>query len=587
GRVQHCRIHSQRDVNGDVVSYSLLEHLPFDSLYNLVAYYRQVPLRWKELEMQLSEPVPQPNGHEKKDWYHSGMSRGEAEFMLMRVPHDGAFLVRKRSEPGSFAITFRSEGKIKHCRVQQEGRLFLLGSSAEFESLVELVSYYEKQPLYRKTRLRYPINEETLQKLGTEMADFNSLYRSDSLYVTANNTTKPAGIMVKTLYDYQTERSDELSFLRNAIIRNVDKQDESWWKGDYGGKKQLWFPSNYVEEVANPLAQQEETDGSNPLGSLQKGTIDIPTTHITIHQQGKGSQRCVFTIEAKVMQPVVRPLDEAVTSQEELFSWVTKDGAITLFGTASASCDESRAVQESRRRNVALQMSELVVYCRPVPFDCAGDTDMWRLPFAILLIATVIPKSLMLQHHNPYLQYLPVTITFIKSLGQPQDNTREHSEVIIAEHSHKFNASKPFVWPHEPRSSRSISNPFVEVEICGAEFDSNKFKTEVAFSRVFSCFLVCALSLVRPPPHHPTHPTADNGLSPTWAVRSIIFDVLFPELTFLRFVVYEEDIFSDSNFLAQATFPVRGLKTGFRSVPLKNGYNEDIELASLLIHINI
>lgn len=112
----------------------------------------------------------------------------------MRVPRDGAFLVRKRSEQNSYAISFRwknpgqvtattgsfsptttrcsppahrAEGKIKHCRIQQEGRLFMLGSSAEFESLVDLVSYYEKHPLYRKMKLRYPINEDTLDRMGT------------------------------------------------------------------------------------------------------------------------------------------------------------------------------------------------------------------------------------------------------------------------------------------------------------------------------------------------------------------------------------------------------------------------------------
>lgn len=46
----------------------------------------------------------------------------------------------------------------------------MLGSSAEFESLVDLVSYYEKHPLYRKMKLRYPINEETLEKMGTAVS---------------------------------------------------------------------------------------------------------------------------------------------------------------------------------------------------------------------------------------------------------------------------------------------------------------------------------------------------------------------------------------------------------------------------------
>ncbi|ETE57584.1 1-phosphatidylinositol-4,5-bisphosphate phosphodiesterase gamma-1, partial [Ophiophagus hannah] len=68
-----------------------------------------------------------------------------------------------------------AEGKIKHCRVQQEGRLFTLGSSAEFESLLDLVSYYEKHPLYRKMKLRYPINEETLERMGTTSVENSPL----------------------------------------------------------------------------------------------------------------------------------------------------------------------------------------------------------------------------------------------------------------------------------------------------------------------------------------------------------------------------------------------------------------------------
>lgn len=58
----------------------------------------------------------------------------------------------------------RAEGKVKHCRILQEGRLFVLGTSACFESLVELVNYYEKHPLYRKVKLRYPVTEALLER---------------------------------------------------------------------------------------------------------------------------------------------------------------------------------------------------------------------------------------------------------------------------------------------------------------------------------------------------------------------------------------------------------------------------------------
>jgi phosphatidylinositol phospholipase C gamma-1 len=56
-------------------------------------------------------------------------------------------------------IDCRAERKIKHCRIKQEGRLYVIGS-AQFESLVELVSYYKRHPLYRKIKLCYPVNED-------------------------------------------------------------------------------------------------------------------------------------------------------------------------------------------------------------------------------------------------------------------------------------------------------------------------------------------------------------------------------------------------------------------------------------------
>lgn len=56
-------------------------------------------------------------------------------------------------------------------------------------------------------------------------------------------------ITVKALYDYRAQREDELSFCKHAIITSVVKHDGGWYQGNYGGKNQYWFPSNYVEEI--------------------------------------------------------------------------------------------------------------------------------------------------------------------------------------------------------------------------------------------------------------------------------------------------------------------------------------------------
>ena len=65
-------------------------------------------------------------------------------------------------------------------------------------------------------------------------------------------------VTVKALYDYRAQREDELSFCKHAIITNVIKlEGGGWWRGDYGGKKQHWFPANFVEEIESKETNEE------------------------------------------------------------------------------------------------------------------------------------------------------------------------------------------------------------------------------------------------------------------------------------------------------------------------------------------
>ncbi|XP_072426108.1 1-phosphatidylinositol 4,5-bisphosphate phosphodiesterase gamma-1-like [Chiloscyllium punctatum] len=611
GRVQHCRIHSRQEAG--TTKFYLTDNLVFDSLYTLISHYREVPLRCNEFEMRLTDPVPQPNAHESKEWYHANLTRLQAEHMLMRVPRDGAFLVRKRNEFNSYAISFRAEGKIKHCRIQQEGRLFMLGSSAEFESLVDLVNYYEKHPLYRKMKLRYPINEETLEKMGTTELDYGALYevRTPHFYVEANKMPT-ARCTVKALYDYKAQREDELSFCKQALIHNVDKQDGGWWRGDYGGKKQLWFPANYVEEITNTLVpeQDEASVENSPLGSFLKGFIDVPTCHVVIQKEGKGSKPYVFTIHSQQMSHPVQMLDVAADSQEDLNDWAAKIREATQ--NADARMQEGKIME--RRKKIALELSELVVYCRPVPFDeekigtdkaCYRDMSSFPetkaekyankskgkkfLQYNHRQLSRVYPKGQRLDSSN--YDPLPMWICGSQLVAlnfQTPDKPMQlnqaiftmngksgyvmHPDIMRDENFDPFDKNtlkgvEPITVQlqilgarHLPKNGRSIVCPFVEVEVCGAEYDNSKYKTEVV---------------------------ADNGLNPVWLFKQFVFDINNPEFAFLKFIVYDEDMFSDPNFLAQATYPVKCLKTGYRSVPLKNSYSEELELASLLVHIEI
>ncbi|XP_032876257.1 1-phosphatidylinositol 4,5-bisphosphate phosphodiesterase gamma-1-like isoform X2 [Amblyraja radiata] len=612
GRVQHCRIHSRQEAG--TTKFYLTDNLVFDSLYTLISHYREVPLRCNEFEMRLTDPVPQPNAHETKEWYHANLTRLQAEHMLMRVPRDGAFLVRMRNEANSYAISFRAEGKIKHCRIQQEGRLFMLGSSAEFESLVDLVNYYEKHSLYRKMKLRYPINEETLEKMGTTELDYGALYemRTPHFYVEANKMPT-VRCSVKALYDYKAQREDELSFCKQALIHNVDKQEGGWWRGDYGGKKQLWFPANYVEETSNETAAVEPDGRSvenSPLGSFLKGFIDVPTCYVVIHKDGKGSKQYVFTINSQQTCHPAQLLDVAADSQDDLTDWVAKIREAAQ--NADARMQEGKIME--RRKKIALELSELVVYCRPVPFDeekigtdkaCYRDMSSFPetkaekyankgkgkrfLQYNHRQLSRVYPRGQRLDSSN--YDPLPMWLCGSQLVAlnfQTPDKPMQLNQAIFSMNGRcgyvlhpnimKEDIFDPFdkntlkgVEPitiqlqilgarHLPKNGRSIVCPFVELEVCGAEYDNSKYKTEVV---------------------------ADNGLNPVWLFKQFVFDVNNPSFAFLKFIVYDEDMFSDPNFLAQATYPVTGLKTGYRSVPLKNSYSEELDLASLLVHIEI
>eukprot|EP00064_Thunnus_orientalis_P016312 superscaffoldBa00003203_g16376 len=443
--------------------------------------------------------------------------------------------------------------------------------------------------------------------------DYGALYevRTPHFYVEANKMPT-ARCTVKALYDYRAQREDELCFPKQALILNVDKQEGGWWRGDYGGKKQLWFPANYVEEVpSSPTRELDEASTENsPLGTFLKGFIDVPTCHVVVHKDGKNSRPFVFTIQSQQLSShPVQMLDVAADSLEDLTTWVSKIREATQ--NADARMQEEK--QMERRKKIAVELSELVVYCRPVPFnedkigtERACYRDMSSFP------ETKAEKFATRGRGKRFLQYNRRQLSRVYPRGQRLDSSNydplpmwlcgsqlvalnfqtpdkpmqlnqalfmlgggsgyvPQPDIMRDDTFDPFDKDTLHMEPitiqlqvvgarHLPKNGRSIVCPFVEVEICGADYDCCKCKTDVV---------------------------ADNGLNPVWVQKQFVFDIHNPTFSFLRFTVYEEDMFSDPNFLAQATYPVRLLRTGYRSIPLKNSYSEELELAALLVHIEI
>ncbi|MEQ2214693.1 hypothetical protein XENOCAPTIV_016796, partial [Xenoophorus captivus] len=139
---------------------------------------------------------------------------------------DGTFLVRESETfVGDYTLSFWLHCRI-HSRQESGSTRFYLTDNLVFDSLYRLICHYRETPLR--------CNEFEM-RLGNPVPQPNAHESREA------------------------QREDELCFPKQALILNVDKQEGGWWRGDYGGKKQLWFPANYVEEVpSSPTRELDE-----------------------------------------------------------------------------------------------------------------------------------------------------------------------------------------------------------------------------------------------------------------------------------------------------------------------------------------
>merc|ERR550534_878132 len=204
--------------------------MPFDTVQDLINYYRVhrllTPAPSQE-EIILREHVPRRVSHDNRPWWHPQVTRQGAMDLLGNVRRDGAFLVRPSAHPYSYAISFRAEGRIKHCGIATEGPYLqqcIIGS-AHFDSLCELVEYYQKRPLYKHFKLKYVVNSANSANAAGVVDGLGDLGPE---YVVPNRLVEA----VEAIYNYDARRDDELTFKKGDIIVNVKTMPGGWWQGD-------------------------------------------------------------------------------------------------------------------------------------------------------------------------------------------------------------------------------------------------------------------------------------------------------------------------------------------------------------------
>ncbi|KRX53148.1 1-phosphatidylinositol 4,5-bisphosphate phosphodiesterase gamma-1 [Trichinella sp. T9] len=589
--VHHCRIKSTQIAG--TKHYYLVEAKKVDSLYQLIAYYQQNYLVTPKFRAKLKIPCPQPCPHIGEPWFHAELDRQKAEEMLNAYPLDGAFLIRTSSSGDrAFILSFRVDGHIKHCRLKQEGRLFVV-CDHQFENFNWLVDYYGKNELYHGISLKYPVNAETIEKYASEVS-----HAPTGSYMDLNSDGKT---IARARCNYVANNESELSFPMNAWITVQRIEDEQWLRGIYKGKVGL-VPRDQVElipsNLTKPLLQSDSNYNLQEFDSINLSTCSIEELDV--------SRPFVFSVRENASNDTVREIIVAANSRDDQIDWMN-----SILEVSRSLTEKANSVKTKEKcLRIARELSDIMVYCQAIPFNPGKIPGSHRemCSFSELKLERLLEKDLLRFNRHQLSRVYPNACRLTSSNFNPIPMWNAGCQMVALNYQTpdkfmqlnqaRFLANgrcgyvlKPEFMRNEsydPNLSESILgsrailltieviagrhlyrkdrckgivSPVVEVEIVGLPFDCQAYRTSV-----ISC----------------------DGLHPIWN-EHFEFNVKCPEAALLRFYVEDGDLVYPSGepVIAQATFPLNCIRTGYRSVNLKNEYSEELELSALLLHIDI
>ncbi|KAG5834716.1 hypothetical protein ANANG_G00264540 [Anguilla anguilla] len=202
-------------------------------------------------------------------WFAGNMERQQAD-NLLKSHSSGTYLIRERTaEAERFAISIKFNDEVKHIKVVEKDNWIHITEAKKFESLLELVEYYQAHSLKESfklldTTLRYPYKsrERSTSRASTRSpaapcASYNFSFLSPQGLNFSSQTSAPfwsvfTPRVVSTAvarYNFAARDMRELSLREGDIVKIYSKigGDQGWWKGEANGRIG-WFPSTYVDE---------------------------------------------------------------------------------------------------------------------------------------------------------------------------------------------------------------------------------------------------------------------------------------------------------------------------------------------------
>uniref|UniRef100_A0AAY4AGL9 Vav 2 guanine nucleotide exchange factor n=1 Tax=Denticeps clupeoides TaxID=299321 RepID=A0AAY4AGL9_9TELE len=161
--------------------------------------------------------------------FAGNMERQQAD-NLLKSHSSGTYLIRERTaEAERFAISIKFNDEVKHIKVIEKDNWIHITEAKKFESLLELVEYYQSHSLKESfklldTTLRYP-------------------YKSRERSITRSSSRSPVFTprVVSTAvarYNFAARDMRELSLREGDVVKIYSKigGDQGWWKGETNGR---------------------------------------------------------------------------------------------------------------------------------------------------------------------------------------------------------------------------------------------------------------------------------------------------------------------------------------------------------------
>ncbi|XP_006863886.1 PREDICTED: guanine nucleotide exchange factor VAV2 [Chrysochloris asiatica] len=217
----------------------------------------------------ISRPPSREIDYTAYPWFAGNMERQQTD-NLLKAHASGTYLVRERpAEAERFAISIKFNDEVKHIKVVEKDSWIHITEAKKFESLLELVEYYQYHSLKESfkqldTTLKYPYKSReratarASSRSPASCASYNFSFLSpQGLSFASQGSSAPfwsvftprvIGTAVAR-YNFAARDMRELSLREGDVVKIYSRVggDQGWWKGEANGRIG-WFPSTYVEE---------------------------------------------------------------------------------------------------------------------------------------------------------------------------------------------------------------------------------------------------------------------------------------------------------------------------------------------------